>query len=245
MDLQELGIGTQASTATDQVGTAPTNGGKPPRKKWNINIENRRAWHRREYQLKRAAKIARSQAYYRKHRDRIRLRRKNSVRENLSKIAYRKNNQAKRNAYSKKWISENKDRVAKKRQNYLPRRRELSTIRRLENPNRRLAENIRGRTYSMVKRFTPSKRYKTYDLLGCTPEFFRTFIEAQFTPEMTWANYGTFWNIDHIIPISKFDLQDPVQVHRAFHYSNCQPLDAIKNSMKNDALPGPHQALLI
>jgi hypothetical protein len=69
--------------------------------------------------------------------------------------------------------------------------------------------------------------------LGCSLDFFRGHLEAQFQPGMTWGNWSrSGWHIDHILPLASFDLTDPVQVAIACHYSNLQPLWAGENISK-------------
>lgn len=67
------------------------------------------------------------------------------------------------------------------------------------------------------------KSAKTKELLGYTFEEARAHIESQFTKGMSWENYGE-WEIDHIKPVSSFDLTDPVQQKECFNYKNLQPL---------------------
>ena len=63
------------------------------------------------------------------------------------------------------------------------------------------------------------------ELFGCNWETVKNHIEGQFTEGMTWENHGKFgWHIDHIVPCSSFDLTDPVQQRKCFHYTNLQPL---------------------
>ena len=50
---------------------------------------------------------------------------------------------------------------------------------------------------------------------------------------MTWQNYG-IWHIDHIQPLSKFNLLKLEQQKIAFNYKNLQPLWAIDNLKKGD-----------
>lgn len=68
-------------------------------------------------------------------------------------------------------------------------------------------------------------------MTGCTPAFLCNHLEAQFKPQMTWANYGE-WHIDHIVPCKSFDLSKQEQINACFHYSNLQPLWASENIAK-------------
>ena len=83
------------------------------------------------------------------------------------------------------------------------------------------------------------KSESTKELLGCSYAFFKKYIESLFSSGMSWNNYGNSrnnWNIDHIIPISKFNLTLKEERIRAFNYKNCQPIWAIDNFRKKDKI---------
>jgi hypothetical protein len=110
--------------------------------------------------------------------------------------------------------------------------------RRKNDPNYKLARNLRNRVWSMMKNI--SKSDSTLNLLGCTIDEFKKYIENLFTEGMTWENYGkgkNKWNLDHYVPCSYFDLTDPEQQKICFHYFNIQPLWSCLNSSKNGVVP--------
>jgi hypothetical protein len=76
-----------------------------------------------------------------------------------------------------------------------------------------------------------NKTDKTLNILGCSIDFLKIHLEVLFQSGMTWDNYGE-WHIDHIKPLSKFDLTDSNQVLIACNYNNLQPLWAIDNLRK-------------
>ncbi len=73
--------------------------------------------------------------------------------------------------------------------------------------------------------------------LGCTIIEFKNYIENQFIEGMTWNNWGNGknkWNIDHIKPLSKFDLSNREQFLEACNYKNLRPLWWIDNLRKGN-----------
>lgn len=41
---------------------------------------------------------------------------------------------------------------------------------------------------------------------------------------MNWQNWGTVWELDHILPCVSFDLTKLEEQQKCFHYTNLQPL---------------------
>ena len=69
--------------------------------------------------------------------------------------------------------------------------------------------------------------------LGCSIPEFKIYIESLFQKGMTWDNWSTHgWHLDHIIPLSSFDLTDREQFLIACNYKNLQPLWAKDNLKK-------------
>ena len=84
--------------------------------------------------------------------------------------------------------------------------------------------------------FLPTYRDRFSPLIGCNGATLRAHIERLWQPGMTWDNYGNgpdHWQIDHKVPLDKFDLDDPVQRAAAGHYTNVQPLWRRQNLQKS------------
>ena len=110
-------------------------------------------------------------------------------------------------------------------------RRDYEKTRRQNDPSHRLVRYMRTRLWHALK--GKDKSRKTLELLGISIEDFKIHLEANFYGNMSWDNYGSHWHIDHIRPISSFDLTDGIQLAEACHYTNLQPLLARDNLKKN------------
>ena len=100
-------------------------------------------------------------------------------------------------------------------------------------PSNRILKRLRYRTWSALKGIT--KAESTLNLIGCSIEQLMEHIQKQFKPGMAWNNYGKGgWHIDHIKPCAKFNLLDPEEQKKCFHFTNLQPLWALENILKSD-----------
>jgi hypothetical protein len=113
--------------------------------------------------------------------------------------------------------------------------KEYTQKRRLSDPLFRLSGNLRSRLYKALKGI--SKSSSAVKDMGCTLEFLKTYLECKFLEGMTWENYGK-WHVDHIKPISMFELSNVDEVKKACHYSNLQPLWAKDNFIKSNKIVG-------
>ena len=70
--------------------------------------------------------------------------------------------------------------------------------------------------------------------IGCNSNQLKAYLESKFLVGMTWDNKGFYgWHIDHIKPLSAFNLLDPIDKMQANHYTNLQPLWAKDNLKKH------------
>lgn len=130
------------------------------------------------------------------------------------------------NARSSKWIKENKVKHSKMVNDHYHNNkdyyREWNQNKMDTDPLFRLRHAINALINFHLKE---GKSQSSIDYLGCTIQEYKTYLEPLFTPEMTWDNYGSYWEIDHIQPLSKGG---------SFHYTNTQPLTISDNRIKSD-----------
>jgi hypothetical protein len=128
----------------------------------------------------------------------------------------------------------------RKRQN--ERQRELYKKRYGNDPQYTVAMRVRSRIYQALKAGGYSKPDKTDNLVGCSFSFLRQHIERQFKGKMSWDNPNSY-HIDHIVPLTAFDLTDPTQLKVACNWQNMRPLSPRKNMSKGAKLLHPQQQL--
>lgn len=96
--------------------------------------------------------------------------------------------------------------------------------RKASDPNFRLRWQMRGRILMSLKRGV-AKSGSTVELVGCTIPELRRHIEKQWADGMSWENYGRGgWHIDHIVPCAAFDMTNPTEQRKCFHYMNLRPM---------------------
>lgn len=100
-------------------------------------------------------------------------------------------------------------------------------------PNLRFIVNLRSRIRDALK---AKKTKRTIEYLGCTFEFLKLWIESQFDEHMNWDNIGTYWHLDHVIPVAFFKLTNEAEIAICFHWTNLRPLEKITNIKKSDKI---------
>lgn len=151
---------------------------------------------------------------------------------------YRQNHKQKILQYLKNWRKYNKKYSQDYNQTHKKEKAKYERQRSLKDINYKLSRYLRTRIYITLKNNYKSK--STQQLLGCAIEYFKNYIEQQFTSKMTWKNYSRFgWHIDHIKPCASFDLSKSSEQQKCFHYTNLRPLwwkenlSRPKNKFKN------------
>jgi len=187
--------------------------------------EKRKEYHR-QYYLNNKENLTEYKKQYRsKNRDKINKRDKQHRSKNKDKIKeYRVNNREKHREYDKQYQIYNRQNKAKYWRN-----------RYHNNIEYRIIRTIRGRIYRVLRNNSKSK--STIDLLGCSVKELKKWLESQFTKGMSWDNYGiNGWEIDHIYPCSKFNLEQPYEQKICFNWFNLQPMWARDNRIKSNKL---------
>jgi 5-methylcytosine-specific restriction endonuclease McrA len=112
-------------------------------------------------------------------------------------------------------------------------------------PQGKLNKNIRG---IVGRSLHGLKNRRNWELLvGYTSEQLKTHLETLFTNGMTWKNYGTYWEVDHKIPIAVFNYEKPedIDFKKCWALKNLQPLESVKNRLKNKKINKPFQPSLL
>jgi len=97
------------------------------------------------------------------------------------------------------------------------------------NINYRLKKSLAARLRTVL-----IKNDTTMNYIGCNIQYLREWVEYNFTKEMNWDNYGSYWLIDHIIPVSKFDLTIEDEKLKCWNWSNLMPVTVKYNSSKKE-----------
>ncbi len=119
-------------------------------------------------------------------------------------------------------------------------------LKRKANPKLRLNDTISSGIRSSILRGSKAGCHWE-DLVCYTIDQLKKHLEKRFLPGMSWENYGTYWHIDHKIPISVFNFEHPEDIDFRICWSlkNLQPLTAKENIIKSNKLTKPFQPSLV
>ena len=163
--------------------------------------------------------------YYKDHKSEYSERGKKHYRENIEDYKARshvnyENDKESVSSRHKKYIKDNRLSLNEK-----------IIIRKKTDIQFKLATGLRDRTIKAVK--GEFKGGSAVSDLGCSIGEFKFYIEGKFKPGMSWDNWSkTGWHLDHIKPLSSFDLTNRKEFLVACNYKNIQPLWAADNLSK-------------
>ena len=220
------------------------------RKKWATNNPEKVIEHKKKWATNNSEKV-------RENKKKWATNNPEKVRENRKK--WGANNPEKVIEYRKKWATNNPEKVIEYRKKYTINNSEKIRERRKKwvanNPEKVRANNIKNmKTYRIKYKDDPIRKMQhnmrsamwgalsgkrksqpTMDIIGCNVEELYQHFEScsSWEPWMTKENYGrNGWDVDHIIAISKWDSNCPLQFALCWDKSNLQPLDHIANIKK-------------
>lgn len=172
-----------------------------------------------------------SKEYRKENKQKIRelingWRKSNPERHQAAEKQWRTDNKEHKSAVDKVWKENNKERTLRKS-------KERHKERLKTDVNYKLSCSLRHRLNMAIK--NNQKIGSAIEELGCSVEELKRYIESKFQIDMNWNNYGLKgWHIDHIRPLSSFNLSDIEEFKKACHYSNLQPLWWRDNIVKGD-----------
>lgn len=170
-------------------------------------------------------------------------------------LSFKKQNKDKIDQSNKKYRLRNKENIKQRNSQYLlenkDKKREYNKQYRLKNKENRnfktrerkkndplfkMKHNISSLILKTFKQNNCKKNNKSTEILCCSMQEFKLYIEKQFEPWMNWQNHGKYdknkqtWQLDHIKLISL--AKNELEVIQLNHYTNFQPLESMENLLK-------------
>ncbi len=180
---------------------------------------------RKEYRNKNIVHIQeKNKIYYENNKDSLLIKNKEYRNQNIEKIYEQKKEYRNR--------EENKEHIKQKCKDYLPIRKLKIKEKRKLDLNFKMSEILRSKIHKLLH----NRKTSYIKYIGCDMEWLKKWIEYRFDNNMNWDNFGSYWQIDHILPISKFNFMNENEITVCFNWTNLQPLTSIENRQKSDKL---------
>jgi len=102
-----------------------------------------------------------------------------------------------------------------------------------DEPIEKFKRYIRTRIYNCLR--NKNKSMHSVEYLGCSSDEYLYWI-LSVNNDYNLKNHGKEWHIDHVIPLSKFDLDNENEQLIAFNWRNTMPLSVKENLSKNNKI---------
>jgi hypothetical protein len=102
-----------------------------------------------------------------------------------------------------------------------------------DEPLEKFKRYIRTRIYNCLRYKNKTKHAIEY--LGCSSDEYFKWI-FNYNENYNLENHGKEWHIDHVIPLSRFNLDNEEQQLIAFNWRNTMPLSCEENLLKNNKI---------
>jgi len=111
----------------------------------------------------------------------------------------------------------------------------------------RLNKNISSGIFNSLKTNNFSKNGRHWEtLVNFTLQELKFHLETQFDSNMNWENHGSYWHVDHIIPLASltFDSEEHENFKLLWSLGNLQPLFGPENLSKSKKIVINFKSLL-
>lgn len=196
--------------------------------------------NKKSYLKNRDKRIESQKQYTENNKDKIAIQRKNFREQNKDKLKLQQKEKYIRNKQTyikkaKQYYINNKEHLDKKRN-------ERYNFRIKNEPLFKLKKNLNCLIKSSIRNKGFKPNITTLNILGCSLNEFKEYLESKFEPWMNWENRGLYngtsnhgWDIDHRIPMATAITED--DVYKLNHYTNLQPLCShINRDIKKDKI---------
>lgn len=160
--------------------------------------------------------------WYEQNKDKISQKNKeNTIERRKKKQQWYEQNRDKVKEYNKTYnLNHGKEKIEKFKQKYY------------NDPYFKLNSCFSSNIYNAIKSNKTGQHWE--DLVPYTLQELKEHLESQFDENMSWNNYGSYWEIDHIIPVNTFNFTTYTdrEFQICWSLNNLRPLEKIANKSR-------------
>lgn len=136
-----------------------------------------------------------------------------------------------------KWTEENKNKMKQLQADWFQNNKDKI--------NKKLSERLKNDKIFYFKHKMRSHILTSYkkgnenseiEYLNCNVKHMREWVKLNYDEKMNDENHGSYWHLEHVIPLNTFDYTNEQNKHLAFGWYNMSALEVTKNMNKKDKI---------